>query len=503
MNLYGDVFNTWQMRKTLSGILVFILLLIPTQLLNAASAKAGSACTKLGQNQVVNGYRYTCIKSGKKLIWDKGVRVKTLMPIPSPSPSTSTTITPSPSPLPLPSSTPSVALGPDGYPLGIPAPGRTCPFSEGSKATLYGGNLTCINGIWILDSGSTISFTPSPQPSTSTPSSTLKATYTAPLDTNFCSGNNLAPIQLTNANNKHNLVVTRVTEIWKKCKTQLSKSFTPLTIQLEPGYEETWKNESSLVANLLISIFEGNGEKLNQDPIVIFGDSDAWLSNTGSKYECSSKIPNQPLGIYCGHIMAGYGYFVLGGSSSDQFTSNKKLTSDQKKVLVYMVGHDISTMYELQAQYGSLKYDGTKNQIPAWIREGFVQIFSGQALTDYLDNGNNYYENLVKYMNFEPFKNSLCEKNLQDFESKDRNWGNSCISSQNLYAVELLVAKHGGFTALFDFVKRFGMTDDWPNSFKLAFGISREDFYAEWYEYLNIPLGERPAIKPAAPSVHY
>ena len=38
--------------------------------------KAGASCLKLGQNQIVNGYKFTCIKSGKKLIWDKGVATK-------------------------------------------------------------------------------------------------------------------------------------------------------------------------------------------------------------------------------------------------------------------------------------------------------------------------------------------------------------------------------------------------------------------------------------------
>ena len=179
-----------------------------------------------------------------------------------------------------------------------------------------------------------------------------------------------------------------------------------------------------------------------------------------------------------------------------------KLTNSQLEKLVYAVSHDIATMYELQAQYGSRKYDGTKNQIPAWIREGLVQIFGGLAFSDYLNNGKPYDANLISSGLFEPFRKSLCEKNLQDFESKDRNWGNSCIYSQNLYATELLVAKHGGFSALFDFVKRFGLTDDWPDSFKLAFGVSREDFYKEWYDYLDIPVSSRPITQPPAPSVH-
>ena len=46
-----------------------------------AAVKAGSACTKVGAKSVSGGKSYTCIKSGKKLVWDKGV----LIPVSKPS----------------------------------------------------------------------------------------------------------------------------------------------------------------------------------------------------------------------------------------------------------------------------------------------------------------------------------------------------------------------------------------------------------------------------------
>ena len=44
----------------------------------------------------------------------------------------------------------------DPYPLNVPAPNRSCPQSEGNKASLYGASMTCIKGIWILDPGQKI-----------------------------------------------------------------------------------------------------------------------------------------------------------------------------------------------------------------------------------------------------------------------------------------------------------------------------------------------------------
>lgn len=60
------------MRKTALVLILISALLFPAQA-NAATAKAGAACTKLKATQVVGTKKFTCIKSGKKLIWDKGV----------------------------------------------------------------------------------------------------------------------------------------------------------------------------------------------------------------------------------------------------------------------------------------------------------------------------------------------------------------------------------------------------------------------------------------------
>ena len=37
---------------------------------------AGTKCTKVGATKTISNYKYTCIKSGKKLIWNKGVAIK-------------------------------------------------------------------------------------------------------------------------------------------------------------------------------------------------------------------------------------------------------------------------------------------------------------------------------------------------------------------------------------------------------------------------------------------
>ena len=62
------------MGKRLVALLVITPLLFSSQLSTShAAAKAGAKCTKVGSKSVVGAKTFTCIKSGKKLVWDKGV----------------------------------------------------------------------------------------------------------------------------------------------------------------------------------------------------------------------------------------------------------------------------------------------------------------------------------------------------------------------------------------------------------------------------------------------
>jgi len=42
----------------------------------SAAVKEGAACKKAGQTSTVSGRKFTCVKKGSKLVWNKGVVVK-------------------------------------------------------------------------------------------------------------------------------------------------------------------------------------------------------------------------------------------------------------------------------------------------------------------------------------------------------------------------------------------------------------------------------------------
>ncbi len=55
--------------------LVLLFASVGTATTATAATKAGTKCAKLGQTSIVSGKKYTCVKSGKKLVWNKGVLV--------------------------------------------------------------------------------------------------------------------------------------------------------------------------------------------------------------------------------------------------------------------------------------------------------------------------------------------------------------------------------------------------------------------------------------------
>ena len=62
------------MRKVLAVLIAVSLLGIAPA--NAATVKAGTKCSKHKATTTDKGMKYTCIKSGNKLVWSKGVPVK-------------------------------------------------------------------------------------------------------------------------------------------------------------------------------------------------------------------------------------------------------------------------------------------------------------------------------------------------------------------------------------------------------------------------------------------
>jgi hypothetical protein len=96
---------------------LFLGLLLSMSLMTVpsfAAVKAGAKCTKAGATATAAGKKFTCVKSGTKLLWNKGIAVKAapkpspnpvfkpVEPIPTPTPAVTPTPIPTPSPSPKP-----------------------------------------------------------------------------------------------------------------------------------------------------------------------------------------------------------------------------------------------------------------------------------------------------------------------------------------------------------------------------------------------------------------
>jgi hypothetical protein len=62
-------------HKAHLGLTVALLLAL-TAPLHAATPNAGSKCTKAGATATAAGKKFTCVKSGTKLVWNKASRSK-------------------------------------------------------------------------------------------------------------------------------------------------------------------------------------------------------------------------------------------------------------------------------------------------------------------------------------------------------------------------------------------------------------------------------------------
>lgn len=88
----------------------FLLLAPLNPSIAATPPKAGAICSKAWITKNYKGKKYTCIKSGRKLVWNKGSIIKVAAPLPSPNPS----ITPGliPTPTASPTTNPDISASP-------------------------------------------------------------------------------------------------------------------------------------------------------------------------------------------------------------------------------------------------------------------------------------------------------------------------------------------------------------------------------------------------------
>ncbi|KGA14884.1 hypothetical protein GM50_18740, partial [freshwater metagenome] len=82
------------MKRMIATIVIGCFVLTLNLSTATAAVKPGTTCKKLGQISTSAGIKYTCIKSGKKYVWSKGVGTKSTSPTAPASSSPSASATP-------------------------------------------------------------------------------------------------------------------------------------------------------------------------------------------------------------------------------------------------------------------------------------------------------------------------------------------------------------------------------------------------------------------------
>lgn len=104
------------MRKPLRCLLTIVILgSLLTPQISFAAVKAGASCKKVGTTATFSGKKFTCVKSGKKLVWNKGVAIAAPRPTVTPTPDPEPNPTPTATPTPTPTSAPIVEKAPTGF----------------------------------------------------------------------------------------------------------------------------------------------------------------------------------------------------------------------------------------------------------------------------------------------------------------------------------------------------------------------------------------------------
>ena len=131
------------MRK-FSALIVLVLTVSTLSPALAAAPKPGTACKTLNQKITSGGQVYTCIKSGSKKVWSKGVKAVVkpkAAPTPSASPSPAASPSPSLTPAPTSSATPSATATPSASPSSTTQTGSGSGSGNGSNSNSGPANI--------------------------------------------------------------------------------------------------------------------------------------------------------------------------------------------------------------------------------------------------------------------------------------------------------------------------------------------------------------------------
>ena len=434
------------MRRLTPALVVLLLsVLLPSNLAVAAVAKAGGTCTKSNSTSTVNGFKFTCIKSGKKLIWSKGVKViaapiVTPAPVALPTPTVSAT----PTPLVSPSVSPSASATPSPTPSASATP--------------------------------TLSATPLPTPSASatptpSPSPTPEKTYATLWEKYGWNKPGTAQEVSKAATEKFLSYIATQRNPAAEVKVIAQEGVDPLlTSWVEQG------------ANLVAKTFDY--PKLTRSFVDVIAIDRSWLESAYTKEGFSAQQVKDRLGGF------DTGSPAFGGSFSNTWNyaaikKNNLLVND-KSGMAQTAGHEF--FHAIQERLAGRNPGADGATIPNWIWEGpamFIglQTSSKLGIVDYLTIGQQSSINRYKNDSDAMKKLPLSEVKKNDKDTDPYGLGE--------VATEFIVA-NVGIEKLLGIYAALGQGKSFAQAFEAGTAVKLDDFYSMFEESrptLGVALG--------------
>lgn len=420
-------------RTRLPLVASFICAIFVTSLLPANSVSiAGTLCTKLNSTKTVAKIKYTCVKSGKKLVWNKGISLSVR---PSPSPSSSVT-------------SPSSAISE------IRVGDQCSSVDRGVTRTTLSGTYICKHDgseafRWFA---SEPVIPPSPSPSVSpSQESTAKTEYF---------GNVYKDLREYLSPDYKNLNIN-----WHISSNAEMRPLKTFKESVELGARIWYQDFNSSEVNIIL-FTEKDGDWIDQKQRELMG---SWLSNP------SEQLQSNRLKIYGCEIGGFYFPNIILACVRDG--NDSRNVFDAAKIFTHEFTH-LSGFTSMQLTNKSL---GDKSRFrPAWVEEGmatFMGFFGASQLDpNFINNRINLLSNIKSKVD----RNSATSV-FQMFKQLEAD--DYATNVQDAYFLGSItfeyLGKNYGVSKIFETNRLFFQGNSWNSSFSKVYGFSVDELYSK------------------------
>ena len=435
-------------RAKLPLFAIFVSAIFLGTLIPAVSASiAGTSCTKLNSTKTVSNIKFTCIKVGKKLAWNKGMPViPKVVPAPGTSPTPSKTTDPTPSPIPSIDSTPTSTPAPTStLNPKYPKVGEFCQYDKylAYRFSLVPGYTKSGNLTWLTCNGNSeyqvgldqkvdeVTLTPV------IPTATVRASDSKSYDAVSKSSQNFV----------------------NDLQIGASKNIVNLQFFVEEAqygdYLALLKSDLANVLRYYDTI--GISKYMTKNIKVFIGNKNSAL-NSMIQTNCRREGLSIPGGTYAsicddgatGMIVINVAANILGGMIYDQDADISKVTKSREMLLWFRWAVIHEFYHQFQLGIWRSENLGSHDPLP-WIVEGSAQAIPFFFLAKDLGTANSYQYlwEVIQLTNLVPPGQGPengptgCTNSSKDMAWNTEDSRRQCQYTQGMLIVETFVARYG------------------------------------------------------------